>query len=223
MSASLVRLTPILAAALVRLLGLTLRVRVSGEDQLVPLWRAGRPLIYVVWHGRILLVPWLNAWLRRRRGARAPLVLASRSRDGEIVAQYVRWFGLPVVRGSSSLGGDIALRQLVSAVRNGSDVAVVPDGPRGPHERLQPGVVVLAALTGAPVVPLAVGAQPARRLSSWDRFLVPLPFARCALVFGAGLHVARGSDRARARADLERALADVTARADALAAGAATP
>ena len=212
---------PLMASWMVRLLGLTLRLRVCGQDALKPLWLARQPLIYVVWHGRILLVPWLNARLQRTHGARTPLVLASRSRDGEIVARYLQCFGLPVVRGSSSRDGDAALRQLVSAVRSGRDVAIVPDGPRGPREQLQPGVVALAALTGAPVIPLGVGARPARRLASWDRFLVPLPFARCALVFGAGLHVDRDGDRQRACTDLERALADVTARADALAAGAA--
>jgi hypothetical protein len=210
---------PVVAAGVVKLLGATLRVTVSGDEALRPLWQAGRPLIYVVWHGRILLVPWLSAWLRRARGARAPLVLASRSRDGGVVARYVARFGLPVVRGSSSRGGDAALRRLITAIRSGTDVAIVPDGPRGPSEQLQPGVVVLAALTGVPVVPLGVGVRPGRRLRTWDRFLVPLPFARCALVFGPTLRVERDADRARACKDIERALLDVTARADALAAG----
>jgi len=115
------------------------------------------------------------------------------------------------------------LRALVAAIRGGSDVAIVPDGPRGPREQLQPGVVALAALTGAPVVPLAVGARPARRLRSWDRFLVPLPFARCVLAFGPTVRVDPMEDRERAGKALERALADVTARADALASGAPTP
>ena len=218
---TVVALTPIVMAWLVRLLAPTLRIQVSGDEALRPLWRARRPLIYVVWHGRILLVPWLNAWLRRTRGARAPLVLASRSRDGEIAARYVTRFGLAVVQGSSSRGGDTAFRRLVAAIRKGDDVAIVPDGPRGPRERLQPGTVTLAALTGAPVVPLAVGVRPGRRLHTWDRFLVPLPFARCALVFGPPLRVERHTDRARAVTDVERALIDVAARADLLASGAA--
>ena len=213
-------IAPGLAAMVVRVLGVTWRVRVVGAEALEPRWRAGQPLIYIVWHGRILLVPWLNVRLQRTRGARAPVVLASRSRDGEMVARFVARFGLTVVRGSSSRGGGTALRTLVAAIRNGSDVAVVPDGPRGPRKQLQPGVVALAALTGAPVVPLAVGARPARRLRSWDRFLVPLPFARCVLAFGPVVRVDPLEDRERAGKELERALADVTARADALAAGA---
>ena len=210
------RLGPVVGAALVRLVGATLRVRVVGLEDVEPLWRERRAVIYIVWHGRILLVPWFTARLRRTRGARTPLVLASRSRDGELVTRFVNRFGLPVVRGSSSRGGGEALRTLVASLRAGTDVAIVPDGPRGPREQLQGGVVALAALTGAPVVPLAVGACPARRLRSWDRFLVPLPFARCALAVGAPLHVGADDDRERAAKELERALAEVTARADAL-------
>jgi lysophospholipid acyltransferase (LPLAT)-like uncharacterized protein len=92
----------------------------------------------------------------------------------------------------------------------------VPDGPRGPAERVQPGVVALAALTGAPVVPFGFAARPARRLHSWDRFMVPLPFARAAVVFGAAAMVPREADRETARVDLERTLLEVTERADRL-------
>lgn len=204
-------------AIVVRVLGATLRVRAVGTEALAPSWSARRPLIYAVWHGRILMVPWMNERLRRR-GARAVQVLASRSRDGDLVAAYVRRFGLGAARGSSSRGGAAGLRALAATLRAGGDVAVVPDGPRGPRERLQAGVVALAALTGAPVVPLAFAARPARRLASWDRFLVPWPFARCAVVFGAPVAVARDADRDIARREIERALTDVTLAADRLVA-----
>jgi hypothetical protein len=209
-------LGPPLAAAVVRALGATLRLTEQGVEALQPRWTEGRPLIYAVWHGRILMIPWLNARLRRTHGARTVRVLASRSRDGELVARWVTRFGLSVVRGSSSRGGAGALRALAVSVRAGHDVAVVPDGPRGPRERLQAGVVVLAAATGAPIVPLAFAARPARRLASWDRFLVPAPFARAAVVFGKPAMVPRGADRETARADVERALREVTETADRL-------
>jgi lysophospholipid acyltransferase (LPLAT)-like uncharacterized protein len=211
-------LVPLLAALAVRALGVTLRVRAEGIDAVRPMWRARRPLIYAVWHGRILIVPWLNARLRRTDGARGVRVLASRSRDGELVAGFVRRFGLDVVRGSSSRGGAEALRELARALRAGEDVAVVPDGPRGPAGRAQAGIVSLAATTGAPIVPVGVSARPARRLGSWDRFLVPAPFARCGIVFGAALAIERDQDRERARATLERALQDATDAADRLVA-----
>jgi hypothetical protein len=214
----LLALAPAAAAAAVRALGATLRVTERGVEGLAPLWASGRPLIYAVWHGRILMVPWLNARLRRTRGARRVRVLASRSRDGELVSRFVRRFGLEVVRGSSSRGGAHALRALAAALRAGEDVAVVPDGPRGPDQTLEPGVIVLAAATGAPIVPLGFAARPARRLRTWDRFLVPAPFARCALVFGEPSGVARDADRQTARDAVERALAEVTATAERLVA-----
>lgn len=212
----LIGLGPPVAAVVVRALGATLRLREDGVESMQELWTARRPLIYAVWHGRILMIPWLSQRLRRTRGARATRVLASRSRDGELVARWVRRFELSVVRGSSSRGGAEALRALAAAVRAGHDVAVVPDGPRGPREQLQAGLVVLAAVTGAPVVPLGFAARPARRLASWDRFLVPWPFARAAVVFGKPATVPRGADRETVRTDLERALREVTETADRL-------
>lgn len=218
MKAIVAAIGPAVAAAAVRAIAATLRVQVSGVERMTPLWKRGQPIIYVVWHGRILLAPWANEWLRRTRGARPVAVLASRSRDGEMVSRYVGRFGLQVVRGSSSRGGAAGLRGLATALREGTDVALVPDGPRGPRGQLQPGVVALAALSGAPVVPLSVGVSPARRLHSWDRFLIPLPFARCAVVFGEPVPVSRDADRTQAAKEIERALDETSAEADRLVA-----
>jgi lysophospholipid acyltransferase (LPLAT)-like uncharacterized protein len=212
----LLALVPPLAAGLVRVVGATLRLRAEGVDALAPSWTAARPLIYCVWHGRILMVPWLNARLRRSHGARAVSVLASRSRDGSLMGDYVRRFGLDVIRGSSSRGGAEALRALKTAVDAGRDVALAPDGPRGPRGQLGSGVVALAALTGAPVVPLGFAASPAWQLSSWDAFQIPVPFARAALVFGAMMSIDRDGDREQARKEIQRSLDEATAAADRL-------
>ncbi len=201
-------------ALAVRALGVTLAFTAAGLEALRPLWATGRPLIYAIWHGRILMAPWVSERLRRTDGARPVRVLASRSRDGELLVRFVRRFGLDAARGSSSRGGAPGFRALTRALQGGVDVVVVPDGPRGPCRRLQPGVVALAALTGAPVVPMGISARPARRLRTWDEFLVPLPFARCCVVFGPAASIARGADREQARAELERALDDATAAAD---------
>jgi lysophospholipid acyltransferase (LPLAT)-like uncharacterized protein len=205
---------PPLGAAAVRGLGATLRMRTAGVELLRPYWTAGRPLIYVIWHGRILLGPWINARLRRTSGGRAVSVLTSRSDDGEMVARYVARFGVGVVRGSSSRGGAAAARTLAATVARGQDIVIVPDGPRGPSGRLQDGVIALAALTGAPVVPMAIAARPARRLPTWDRFLVPAPFARAAVVFGTPIVIEREADRERAAKDVQAALDETTAAAD---------
>jgi lysophospholipid acyltransferase (LPLAT)-like uncharacterized protein len=205
---------PALAAVAVRILGLTLRLTVVGVEALLPAWRERRPLIYALWHGRLLMVPWVSARLATVRGARTIRILASRSRDGELIARFVRRFGLEPVRGSSSRGGAVALRALAAALRAGDDVVVAPDGPRGPRGCVQPGLPALAAMTGVPVVPLAFAARPARRLDTWDAFLVPAPFARCAVVFGEAVRVSPDEDRDAARGRLERALEATTAAAD---------
>ncbi|HUO64232.1 MAG TPA: lysophospholipid acyltransferase family protein [Terriglobales bacterium] len=204
---------PSLGAWALRLLGRTLRVR-REERAVAELWAAGTPVIYVVWHARLLLLPYLY----RDRGVR---VLVSRSRDGDLVSGLVRRFGFVVVRGSSSRGGAPGLRTLARAIGDGHSVLLVPDGPRGPSETVKPGVVALARMTGAPVVPLAFSASRDWRARSWDGFRVPKPFARCVVRFGDAVRVARQQPReARVKGDdsprkeIETALREVTWRAD---------
>jgi lysophospholipid acyltransferase (LPLAT)-like uncharacterized protein len=208
---------PTIGAALVRVLGSTMRIAVLGAAHVTPFWAASRPVVYAVWHGEILMIPLVNERLRRTHGARPVYVMTSRSPDGELLARFVRRFGLGVVRGSSSRGGASALRRLARRVRAGRDVAVTPDGPRGPSLQAQPGVIALAAMTGAPLVPLAFAARPSWRLRSWDAFEIPRPFARGAIAFGPPVPV-EGRDREAARKDLEAALAELGEAARAAAA-----
>jgi len=199
--ALLLSAAPPLAALAVRLLGRTLRMT-RDERAVMPLWQAGTPVIYAVWHGRVLLLPWLYGGLRAR-------VLASRSQDGDLVTRYITRLGLEAVRGSSSRGGAEALRLLARSLKHGRDVVVVPDGPRGPAEVVKPGVVALARLSGAAIVPVAFGASWEWRLRSWDSFRIPLPFARCVARFGEPIHVPRVANRREeeaARIELEDAL-----------------
>ncbi|MGH7368403.1 MAG: lysophospholipid acyltransferase family protein [Candidatus Rokuibacteriota bacterium] len=192
---------PVLGAIALRALGSTLRVT-REEAAVAPLWAERAPMIYAVWHGRVLLLPYIYG----RRGCQ---VLASRSRDGELVARWIRRFGLEPVRGSSTRGGAEALRRLTRALRTGREVAIVADGPKGPREVLKPGVITLARLSGAPIVPLSVGASREWRLGSWDEFRIPRPFARCVMRFGEPIHVSRTAERAgeeAARKEVEAAL-----------------
>lgn len=192
---------PSLGTLALRALARTLRIR-REEGAVAALWAARTPVIYAVWHGRVLLLPYLY-------GPRGCCVLASRSRDGELVARWIARFGLVPIRGSSTRGGSEALRQLARELREGGEVVVVPDGPTGPREVAKPGVVALARLTGAPIVPIAVGASREWRLDSWDGFRIPRPFARCVVRFGEPLRVRPDADRAAleaARKDVEAAL-----------------
>ena len=200
---------PAVAAWGVRLLGLTLSIR-RDERAVEPLWQARAPVIYAVWHGQILLLPLLY-------GRRAVCVLASRSRDGELLTRYIGQFGIEAVRGSSSRGGAAALRHLARWLEEGREVVVVPDGPRGPAEVVKPGIVGLARLSGAAIVPVAVGASSEWRLGSWDGFRIPRPFARCVARFGEPIHVARVVDRRAeeaVREEVEAALRALSSSVD---------
>jgi lysophospholipid acyltransferase (LPLAT)-like uncharacterized protein len=202
-------LGPPLGALGVRLLAASCRVH-RREGEAGTRWRAGTPYIFATWHSRVLLLPALY------RG-RDLCVLASRSRDGEMIARVCARFGLAVARGSSSRGGAEALRTLAHALAAGTSVVVVPDGPRGPAEVVKPGLVTLAALSGAGVVPVALGASSEWRLGSWDRFRIPRPFARCVVRFGEPVFVARGADAAardKARGEIEAALRAVASAAE---------
>jgi len=200
---------PPLAEAFVRALAGTMRIVVVGATHVAPYWSTSRPLVYAVWHGQILMIPLLNERLRRSHGARPVHVMASRSRDGELLSRFVRRFGLGVVHRSTSRGGAGALRRLARLGLDGHDVAVTPDGPRGPREQAQAGVIALAELARAPLVPVAFAAWPSWRLASWDGFEIPRPFARGAVVFGEPVPV-EGRGREVARKDLEAALARVS-------------
>lgn len=200
---------PAAGALGLRALARTLRIR-REEDAVAPLWAARVPVIYAVWHGRIVLLPYLY-------GHRGCCVLASRSRDGEIVSRLVERFGLEPVRGSSTRGGGEALRQLTRQLRRGREVVVVPDGPVGPREVLKSGVIALARLSGAPIVPMAVGSSRYWQLRSWDEFRIPKPFARCVMRFGEPIRVSVDADRAAqeaARKEVEAALRGLTWQVD---------
>ena len=200
---------PAVGALGLRVLARTLLVR-REEGAVAPLWAARAPVIYAVWHGRVLLLPYLY-------GHRGCSVLASRSPDGEIVSRLIRRFGLQPVRGSSTRGGGEALRLLTRRLRRGHEVVVVPDGPVGPREVLKSGVIALARLSGAPIVPMAVGASRYWQLRSWDEFRIPKPFARCVMRFGEPIRVPVEADRAvqeGARKDVEAALRSLTWQVD---------
>ncbi|HZP36865.1 MAG TPA: lysophospholipid acyltransferase family protein [Methylomirabilota bacterium] len=208
-SALALRLGPVLGAVALRALVATLRVR-REEGAVAALWAARAPVIYVVWHGRVLLLP-------RLYGRRRCRVLTSRSRDGELVARWMSRFGLVPVRGSSSRGGGDALRRLARVLRDGGEVVVVPDGPKGPREVLKAGVITLARLSGAPIVPMAVGASRGWRLRSWDEFRIPKPFGRCVVRFGEPIRVPAEADRAAeeaARKEVEAALRSLSWQVD---------
>ena len=201
---------PRLVSALLRLLQWTVRIELVGADELQRRWRTGEQSVVAFWHNRLLMMPLAYA-------GRGLCVLNSPSRDGEIATRAVARWGVRTVRGSASRGGAKGFLALVRAFREGADLAVVPDGPRGPRYVVKPGVVHLGRAVGAPIFPVSYGATRLRQLRSWDRLLVPLPFARVCFVVGEPIAVERHADEAtleETRAELQRRLNAVTAAAE---------
>lgn len=162
---------------LLRALAHTWRIRYVNRAPLDALRAARRPIILSTWHGELL--PQL--WVHRRQNV---TVLISEHGDGEIVARVARSLGYNTVRGSSSRGASRALLGMCRAVEAGADGAFTPDGPRGPAHTFAPGVLIVSQRTGAPVIPLGAAASRAWHLSSWDKFLIPKPFARVTIAYG---------------------------------------
>lgn len=166
------RVISFLIAWIIRLYGLTLRMRVVDEGK-VSGTEGG--VIWGVWHNRLLTLPLLyRRWVRHRRLH----VLTSPSRDGAVLAALVKRFGMGIVRGSSNKRAAQALVECRRRLQNGDDIGITPDGPRGPLYVVAPGVVQLARLTGRPLVPIRVEYSRKWRLKSWDRFQIPWPFSR---------------------------------------------
>ncbi len=171
------RLAVLLGGAVIRALASTWRYRVRNVEQLEKLRAGGGPFVFSIWHGQLL--PLL--WHHRHQGIS---ILVSEHKDGELIARFAESIGYGTIRGSSSRGAAGALLGLVRALGEGTEVGITPDGPRGPACSYAPGAAVAASKAGALVLPLAAHADRAWRLNSWDRFMIPRPFARVTLAYG---------------------------------------
>ncbi|HEY0153165.1 MAG TPA: lysophospholipid acyltransferase family protein [Longimicrobium sp.] len=171
----------------------TTSVRTEGEENFRQFWREKRPVVFTLWHGRLLPCTYHH----RHQDV---VTLVSHHRDGEYITRLVQKWGYTAVRGSSSRGGLDALRELVRHLRGGRSLAITPDGPRGPREKLKPGPLLAAQLTGAPIIPVASGASRASYFGGWDRFLIPHPFARLQIAYGEPVYVPRRADEAELQA-----------------------
>jgi len=159
---------------LLQLWARTLRFEIEDRAGVVGR-RVTENYIGALWHNRLLVFPFvLRRFLPQRHGA----ALISASRDGDLIADVVQRFGYDVIRGSSSRLGASALLQITGVLMSGSDVVITPDGPRGPAYELGPGIIFLAQKSGAAVVPMNLEYSHCWRLGSWDRFIVPRPFAK---------------------------------------------
>ena len=170
---------------ILQLWALTLRYKIEDRAGVVGKVTA-QNYIASLWHNRLLIFPFV---LRRFFPDRHGAALISASRDGELLADAIKRFGYDVVRGSSSRLGASAILQLSQTLASGRDVVITPDGPRGPAYELGPGIVFLAQKSGASVVPVNIEYSSCWRLKSWDRFILPRPFAKVHVIIGSPHHV----------------------------------
>lgn len=200
------RLVARFGSLLLRGLGLSLRIRAENDESFLAHRRRGQPVIFAFWHSRILPLTYIH----RNQGI---VVLVSQHEDGEYISRVLERMGFGTSRGSSTRGGVQGLRGLVRAARAGHDLGFTPDGPRGPPRKLKPGALVAARITGAPIVPIAVGGRRVWRLGSWDRQMVPKPFATLTVRYGDPYFVPRNAsdgDIARMEAELEEILCSLS-------------
>lgn len=186
-----------LGVPLVRAIGATWRIRLINHATTVDaLRRERRPIVFALWHGDML--PLL--YHHRNEGV---TVLISEHRDGELIARIAESLGFRTVRGSSSRGASRALVGLARELEAGHDVAITPDGPRGPARSFAPGALIAAQRANAPVIAVGVWAEPVWQLRTWDRFKIPRPFSRIRIAY---------SDPVLLDADSARAAAEETSR-----------
>lgn len=188
----------------------SVRLTVLGEGKYNALRDDGKAVVFLVWHGRIFIVPY---FFRKRN----IMPLISPSEDGEIPAQIMARWGYKIVRGSGSHAVIRAWNVMKRELKEGGEVIIVPDGPRGPARILKMGGIKLAHETGAFLVPFSFSSSRKKVISSWDSFLIARPFSRVVAIYGDPIAVdfsldEEGLERQRAR--IEKILCDLDVQAD---------
>jgi lysophospholipid acyltransferase (LPLAT)-like uncharacterized protein len=207
------RLAALLIYLIIRCLAATIRFRVNADSvfasRLPP-----EKIIFAIWHNRLVLSLIIyHRYVTRRDRTRKLAAIASASRDGGLVASIIERFNVVPVRGSSSRRAAQALREMVALAERGYDLAITPDGPRGPRYTLPEGVIATAQLSGLTIVPVAYHLNWKICLKTWDRFQIPLPFCRCEITTAPVIRVPRettAAEREALRKKLEDDLRRIT-------------
>ncbi len=201
---------PPLGYWIIKFLSWTMRIETINGQVYDEHHKRGEPAIGAFWHGRLLMMP------SGYRGKKLS-ILISLHQDGELISRTAKYFGFKSIRGSTTRGGFSAMREMMRAFEGGYDIAITPDGPRGPRYRVQNGIIELASRTGKAIIPVTFNASRKKIFGSWDRFLLPYPFSRGVFIWGEPLLVPRQMDGhtfEQKRLLLEKTLSEITDRAD---------
>jgi len=195
---------------LIFLLGKTLRIKWIGEENLNPIREDKGRVLYAFWHGRMLILSYSHRWQKIH-------VLISQHRDGELIASIIERLGFATIRGSTTRGGTKAIFEMAKKGVDGYDVAITPDGPKGPRFKVQPGTIYIAQRSGLPIIPVTNSAKSRWTLSSWDGFLIPKPFSKAVIMIGEPIYVSPEStpqELEEKKEELEKKLVELTQKAD---------
>ncbi|MEI6492361.1 MAG: lysophospholipid acyltransferase family protein [Verrucomicrobiota bacterium] len=187
------RLLALIGSSILKVLFLTIRLRIDDRCG-ISRNAFAEPCLICFWHNRILGITYAFQRFYPKKLRGGVTVLTSPSKDGEILSQFVGAFGMGSVRGSSSRRGSRALLELVRIIRDGGDIAITPDGPRGPRYSLGPGVVLLAQTTGTPIVPMHASYSRSFRMKTWDGFIIPLPFSTISVTVDEQINIPKNLD-----------------------------
>ena len=202
---------PFFGSVYIYIIGLTCRRIVINKEIEEFLLKQGINPIYTFWHGRMLYFPYLYRFQNKHH------ILASPSKDGEIIGNLLKIYGFNIVWGSTFKKGAKALLNLIRVIKNGDSVVLIADGSRGPAFKAQDGAIKIAKLTGIPIVPMTYSVSRKKVLSSWDRFVIPYPFSKIAVKYGEPVSVPPDADdevMELKRQELEKKLNDITEFAD---------
>ena len=166
-----------------KIIFLSIRWKFYNEDQKSNIFNVDNQYIFCCWHNRLFLGPHL---LPRNRIINA---LQSSHSDGMITSIAFKYLGMNVILGSSMKGGMQAFRKMVKCIQNGESIAITPDGPKGPKESVKEGIIKLAQITGAPIVPLVWTTKKFKLIDSWDHFVIPFPFSKGIYTFGKPIYI----------------------------------
>jgi len=175
---------------LVRVYLLLIKIKVINEEIGLQHLKSGQKMIAAIWHQRILVV----MGYARRFGGYQPSVMISQSRDGEMIAKVYSRFNFRPIRGSSSRGGKEALANMVEDLVHHQLAVHILDGPRGPRGVVKPGLIVMAQLSGVPIVPVYISVNRAWVLDSWDHFIIPKPFSTVVIRWDSPIYVPESMD-----------------------------
>jgi lysophospholipid acyltransferase (LPLAT)-like uncharacterized protein len=182
------KLLAALLAAYIRLVYYTSRKSLDYHPDAVPYLHGDDNAIFAFWHGRMMLCPTICPPKRQMR------VLISLHRDGILISSIIAHFNQKTVSGSTSRGGKAAVVEMLKALKQGDNISITPDGPRGPFQQAAPGAITVARLSERRLLPVTFSASRAKRLKSWDRFMLALPFGRIVFCVGAPIVVKGETD-----------------------------